>query len=79
MPQYDFPIQDHVNGSPTKTVTIAQALNIAKANLDEILFLDLLAEHDPTRWLSDNTLYFPGELREASANPANTSFSPVGT
>jgi hypothetical protein len=66
MSQYDFPTRDHVNGNPTKTATIAKALDIAKADIDEILYLDLLVEHDPTRWLSDDTLRFPGELRKAT-------------
>jgi RecA-family ATPase len=66
MPQYDSFTRDHVNGNSTKTATIAKALNIAKADIDQILYPDLLVEHDPTRWLSDNTLLFLGELREAT-------------
>jgi hypothetical protein len=64
MPQYDSPTRGHVNGNPTKTATIAKALNIAKADVDQILYLDLLVEHDPTRWLSDGTLCFMGGLHE---------------
>jgi predicted transcriptional regulator len=66
MPQYDSPTWGHVNGNPTKTATIAKALNIAKADIDQIFYLDLLVEHDPTRWLSDEVLRFLGELREAT-------------
>ena len=33
MSHYDSPVQEDVNGSHTKTVTIAEALNIAKAEI----------------------------------------------
>ena len=66
MPHDDFNTAGHVNGdATTTTAAIAQNLRIAKADIDEILYLDLLVEHDPTRRMSDDTLRFLGELREA--------------
>jgi hypothetical protein len=53
MSHYDSPVQEHVNGSLTKTVTIAEALNIAKA---EITVFKTLKQKTLALWTTFRTI-----------------------